>query len=140
MHAALKHLTSSGFPAAKKFLVPSLLIFAASASAADAPRLAGQWSIHQSIAGNENDQDCSFTQDDNKVAGTCKVGEQTTKVSGAIDGKKATWKYDMEYNGSTLTLIYTATLDDAEKFTGSVEVQPYGVTGDFTATRAKPAK
>ena len=33
-----------------------------------------------------------------------------------------------------LTLTYTATLSNAESFSGSVEVAPYGVTGDFTAT------
>jgi hypothetical protein len=57
-----------------------------------------------------------------------------------VDGKKATWKYDMEYNGSTLTLTYTGTLDDADKISGSVEVAPYGVTGNFTGQRAKASK
>jgi hypothetical protein len=34
---------------------------------------------------------------------------------------------------------YTATLSDPEKFSGSVEVAPFGVTGDFTATLSKEA-
>jgi hypothetical protein len=36
-----------------------------------------------------------------------------------------------------LTLVYTATLDDSGKIAGIVEVQPFGVTGDFTATPSK---
>ena len=44
----------------------------------------------------------------------------------------------MDYNGSPLTLTYTATLDDSGKIAGNVEVDPFGVTGDFTAT-AEPA-
>jgi len=122
-------------------LLPSLCLLAASVLAADAPRLAGHWAVHQSIAGNESDQDCTFTlEDNNKVGGSCKIGEQTAKVTGSVDGKKATWKYDMDYNGSTLTLIYAATLDDADKFSGSVEVQPYGVSGEFNAKRSKETK
>jgi hypothetical protein len=125
---------------ATRVLFPSLCLLAASTFAADAPRLAGSWAVHQSIAGNESDQECTFTQDNAKVAGSCKIGEQTAKVAGSVDGKKVTWKYDMEYNGSTLTLIYAATLDDADKFSGSVEVQPYGVSGEFSAKRSKETK
>ena len=48
-----------------------------------------------------------------------------------------TWKYESEYNGSPLTLTYTGTLDDSGKIAGSVDVDPFGVTGDFTATPSK---
>ena len=48
-------------------------------------------------------------------------------------------KYDSDYNGTPLTLSYTATLDDTGKFAGTVEVQPFGVSGDFTATAAAEA-
>jgi hypothetical protein len=121
-------------------ILATTLFCTSSTIAADPPSIAGQWSIHLSIAGNESDQDCTFTVSDAKIAGTCKVNDQTPKVTGTVDGKKLTWKYDVDYNGSTLTLTYTATLDDAEKFSGSVEVSSYGVSGDFTAKRSKPAK
>ena len=61
-------------------------------------------------------------------------------VTGTVDGKKVTWKYDSDYNGTALTLTYTATLDDSDKISGSVEVQPFGVSGDFTATPVKEDK
>ena len=60
-------------------------------------------------------------------------------MTGAVDGKKVTWKFDSEYNGTPLTLTYTATLDDSNKISGSVEVEPFGVSGDFTATPVKDA-
>jgi hypothetical protein len=116
------------------------LVFVTSAFAADAPGIAGQWTVHQSIAGNESDQDCTFALAEGKITGSCKVGDQAPKVTGTADGKKVTWKYDMEYNGSTLTLSYTATLDAADKFSGTVEVAPYGVSGEFTAKRATSSK
>jgi hypothetical protein len=125
---------------AGRFFLAGVFVVAISTPAADAPTIAGEWNIHQSIAGNENDENCSFTVAEGKIAGTCKVNEQTPKVTGTVDGKKLTWNFNVEYQGSTLTLTYTGSLDDADKFTGSVDVQPYGVSGDFTAQRAKSSK
>src|ERR1700733_2908248 len=93
-------------------LLATISFFTSSIIAADVPNIAGQWTIHQSIAGNESDQDCTFTVADGKIAGTCKVNDQTPKVTGTVDANKFTWKYDIEYNGSTLTLTYTGSLDD----------------------------
>jgi len=124
----------------KKFLVTSVLAFSTSTFAAGAPSVSGQWAVHNSIAGNESDQNCTLVQTDNKITGTCKSAEgKDLAVTGSIDGNKVTWQYDSEYNGSPLTLIYTATLDDSGKIAGNVEVQPFSVTGDFTATPVKDA-
>jgi hypothetical protein len=125
----------------KAVLAASTLLFAASAFAAGATSLTGQWSIHNSIAGNDSDQDCKFVQQDNAITGTCKSAEgKDLAVTGTVDGKKVTWKYDSDYNGTALTLTYTATLDDSDKISGSVEVQPFGVSGDFTATPVNEGK
>ena len=122
----------------KIFLAPCALLFASSAFAAGTPGITGQWSIHNSIAGNDSDQQCAFTVADNKISGSCKGSDdKTVQVTGSIDGDKLTWKYEMDYNGTALTLVYTATGGDADKITGSVEVQPFGVTGDFSATPSK---
>jgi hypothetical protein len=124
----------------KVTLISSLLFIAATSTlAAGAASLTGQWTVHNSIAGNESDQECKFVQTDNKLTGTCKGTEKEVELTGSIDGAKVTWKYDSEYNGSPLTLTYTGTLDDAGKITGSVDVEPFGVTGDFTAAPAKEA-
>jgi hypothetical protein len=123
----------------KILLASAAFLFASSAIAAGAPSLTGQWSVHNSISGSESDQECKFVQTDNKLAGSCKSNEKEVQVTGALDGNKVTWKYDSEYNGTPLTLTYTATLDDSGKIAGSVEVQPFGVSGDFTATLSKEA-
>ena len=124
----------------KPTLIASLFIFAAtSALAAGAPTLTGQWTVHNSIAGNESDQECKFVQTETKLTGTCKGTEKDVLITGSIDGNKVTWKYDSEFNGSPLTLTYTGALDDSGKIAGSVDVDPYGVTGDFTATPSKEA-
>jgi hypothetical protein len=81
---------------AERFLLAAAFLFVISTPAADAPTIAGQWNIHQSIAGNENDEDCTFTVSGGKIAGTCKVNEQTPKVTGTVDGKKLTWNFNVE--------------------------------------------
>jgi len=124
----------------KKLLASSVLLFASSAFAAGAPGLTGQWSVHNNIAGNESDQACTFSVADNKISGSCKsIEDKDLPVSGTIDGNKATWQFKTDYNGSELTMVYAASLEDSGKISGRVEVQPFGVTGDFTATPSKEA-
>jgi hypothetical protein len=122
-------------------VVSIFILTATSALAAGAPNLTGQWSIHNSIAGNESDQECKFVQTETTLTGTCKGTDKELQITGSIDGNKVTWKYDSDYNGTPLTLTYKGTIDDAGKITGSVDVDPFSVTGDFTAIPSKePAK
>jgi hypothetical protein len=123
----------------KKLLVFSALLISITAFAAGTPNLTGQWTVHNSIAGNESDQDCKFVQTDNKLTGSCKDTEKEVQVTGSIDKNKVTWTYQSEYNGTPLTLTYTGTLDDSSKIAGNVEVSPFGVTGDFTAVPSRKA-
>src|ERR1700686_3453557 len=118
----------------KRLLAISAFLFASSAFAA--PNLTGKWAIHNNIAGNENDAECQLVATDNKITGSCKFQDKDLPVTGTVDGNQVTWQYQSDYNGSPLTLIYKATLNDTNKFVGTVEVQPFGVTGDFSATPA----
>jgi len=124
----------------KKLLAASLFLLATSAFGVGAAKVAGQWKVHNTIAGNESDQDCTFTVADNKITGNCKTEDRNMQVNGSIAGNKITWRLETEYDGNPLTLTYTAALDDSEQIAGAVDVQPYGVTGEFTATPSKPAK
>lgn len=122
----------------KKVLAVSAVFFASAALAVAAPSLSGKWSIHQSVAGNDSDVTCTFVQTDNAIAGSCKGEEgKELPLKGAIDGTKATWQYDSEYNGTPLTIKYTATLDDPNTIKGTLTVDPFGVDGEFTATPLK---
>ena len=121
----------------KTLVAASALLLASTVFAAGTPNLTGSWSIHNSIAGNESDQECKFVQTENKLTGTCKGQPNDVDITGTLDGNKVSWQYESEYNGTPLTLIYTATLDDSGKISGSVEVQPFAVTGDFTASPSK---
>lgn len=118
----------------------SMAAVSAPAHPADSLDLTGPWALHNSIEGNESDEDCTFTQADNKLTGSCKTADQTMKVTGSVDGKKVSFQYNAEYQGSTLTVTYNATVDNSESFSGTVYVDPYSVSGQFTAKRPKSSK
>jgi type 1 fimbria pilin len=122
----------------KSIFAALFLLFAVSvAFAADQPSISGKWQVHLSISGTENDQTCTFTQKRTELTGTCN-SEQTGTVdlTGKVDGKKITWSYQSEYNGTPLTVNYEGTLDGG-KISGTVTVPEFGAEGEFTATQAK---
>jgi hypothetical protein len=109
------------------------------ACAADTLTLAGKWKLHSSIQGYEGELQCHLTQDGQNVAGTCKSAETpgTLAMNGKIESKQVVLQYKTMYNGDELTIIYTASVENTDKFSGRVDVQPMGVEGEFTATPVK---
>jgi hypothetical protein len=110
---------------------------AVSAAAADVS-VTGKWDVSTSIAGNDAEMTCTFTQKATALTGSCTGQDGDHAVTGKIDGNKVTWEYKTEYNGQPLTLAFSSTVDSDSKFVGTVDVNPMGVSGDFTARRAKP--
>jgi hypothetical protein len=122
----------------KKIAFPLLCALAsiAGAQATSNGAFTGKWKVTSTIAGNESSADCTFTQSGNDISGSC-VGEQgTVKITGKVDGAKVSWSYNSDYNGTALTLKYSGKLD-AGKITGETTVDPFGVSGEFTATAVK---
>ena len=61
----------------KILLLSALLVSSALPSlAADNASLTGKWKIHSSIAGNESDSECTLTQTDDAISGTCISAER----------------------------------------------------------------
>ena len=118
-------------------MLPMLLACASALTfAADAP-LSGNWQVHLSIAGNDNDQTCTFTQKDNDLTGSCVNSDKTTvNIAGKVDGKKVSWSYKSDYNGTPLTVQFSGAIDST-KISGTVNVPEFAVDGDFSATQLK---
>ena len=120
-----------------KQLVFTLLLVSAGSLifAAGSPSLTGKWHVHSSVAGNDNDQNCTFTESDGRLTGSC-VGDDKTSVeiTGTVDGKKVSWSYKSEYNGTPLTVQFDGTVDSSNKISGTVNVPEFSAGGDFTAT------
>ncbi|MDX2152371.1 MAG: hypothetical protein SFV54_16655 [Bryobacteraceae bacterium] len=117
----------------KTFLAALLLIQLTSAQ--DAPSIDGRWRVHSSISGNESDIDCSFSLKDDAFSGPCTSPRGELQITGKLSGKKLTFQFKTMHDGGELTLVYSGEWSSHEKFAGSVEVQPLGVSGAFTAAR-----
>jgi hypothetical protein len=138
-----KHFLPALFLLSLILLVAAAAVPAAAQTPVKAPvaalSLTGKWKVHIAVGGNEQDQQCSFTQTDKTLEGTCDSDHGEVKITGSVDGIKATWKFDSEYQGTPITLTYTGVFDDKGKLTGSVDVAPFNVTGDFEVSAADAA-
>ena len=113
------------------------LALAPAALFAQSPSFDGQWDVHATIGGTVTDMSCTFTQKDAELSGTCGTEQEPHALTGKVDGKTITWQFNTQWEGQTLTVIYTGALESAEKLKGTVDVQPLSVSGDFSATRGK---
>ncbi len=96
----------------------------------------GTWKVHSTVAGNESDSTCTFSQKETALTGTCSSEQGDSKLTGKIDGQQVSWTYISDYNGTALTVKYTGKLA-GDKITGTETIEPFGVSGDFTATLSK---
>jgi hypothetical protein len=145
----------SPLPIFPKAVLPALLSLAAVAAipvraqtqapappahpSAAPPSLTGKWDVHSTVSGNEFHSTCTFTQSDKVLAGTCVSDRGEVKIAGTVDGKNVTWKFDSDYQGAPITLTYTGAFDDKGKLSGSVDVAPFNVTGDFEVSPSDAA-
>lgn len=122
----------------KPLLLSVLLMLTATLlSAADNSSLSGKWQVHTAIGDHEQDQNCTFTQKESDLAGNCSSERGTVEISGKIDGKKVTWMYKSDYQGTPITVNFEGKLESETKITGTVSVPEYSAEGDFTATQSK---
>lgn len=101
------------------------------------PSIGGAWTVRADISGNQSESSCTFTQKESDLTGTCNSDRGAVMITGKVDGKTVSWQFDTQYEGQTLTVYYNGTSQSAEKITGTVNVQPMNVSGEFTATKTK---
>ena len=100
--------------------------------------VAGKWNVSSNVGGTQSEAVCTFTQkDDGALAGTCETDQGPREITGKVEAKNVTWQFNTTWEGQTLTVIYSGTLQEPTKMTGRVDVQPMGVSGEFTATQPK---
>ncbi|MCC7153988.1 MAG: hypothetical protein IT161_05385 [Bryobacterales bacterium] len=120
----------------KSLFLPALFAAMAVVAPAAASEISGQWKLHSNIQGHESDFECTLTQTGQDLAGSCKSGQLELKITGKVEEKKLTFQYKTDYEGQELTIVHTGTLETPAKMAGSVDVQPMGVAGEFTAIQA----
>jgi hypothetical protein len=121
-------------------LLPFVLVsvFALAPAPAPAPDLNATWSLTGSVEGVTFMETCALVQADTKLSGTCKDDIATHDVTGTVAEKSVTFSHASQYEGQALTLSFAGHLDDTGALSGTVDVQPMGYSGTFSATKATP--
>ena len=105
--------------------------------AANAADVSGSWHVTGSVSDTPIDTTCTLTQKDNALTGTCvrKADGKSVDATGSVKDDAVAWHYNSEYNGDPITVTYSGKLAKDGTISGSIVVDPYNATGDFTATK-----
>jgi len=102
------------------------------------PAVPGAWTITGDVQGYPINESCSFRQDKDKIAGTCKNEEgKSYDTTVTIADKKVIFVHGGEYQGDSLTLTFTGAWNEKGELNGDIDVQPLNVSGSFTARKAE---
>jgi len=115
-----------------------LVLLALTSVPALAQDFSGVWKIDGVVADNPVAATCNFKQTEKQITGSCKMdqSDKPLDVKGEVRDKQVTWKYDIDYQGTTYTLTYTGAPDSAAAtIKGTILVNPSDSEGDFTATK-----
>jgi len=124
----------------KLFAAIALSLTATSFAAAATP-VAGSWKIYGDVSGYPVNESCTFSVDkENKVTGTCSLANKSYDVTGTLEDTKLTFKHGGEYEGQALILTWVGTVAEDGSLAGTIDVQPLGYPGTFTAKKAEDDK
>ena len=111
-------------------------ILIASFQAANAADISGSWHVTGSVSDNPVDTTCTLTQKDNALTGTCvRKDGKSVDATGSVKDDAIAWHYNSEYNGDTITINYSGKIGKDGTISGTIVVDPYNATDDFTATK-----
>jgi hypothetical protein len=100
--------------------------------------VAGTWNLSTNVHGNTSTPSCTFKQEAEKITGACSAPNNTqSEVTGEVVDTKVVFRYNIDWEGNALTLVYTGTVESDTTMKGAIDVQPMNVPGEFTATKAK---
>ena len=122
-------------------MLPTLLalVIAAAATVASPAddKISGEWVVHNDIANNSSDMNCTFALKGQDLSGGCTGNDTSVEIAGKVDDSSVSWVYKSVYNGGPITLKYTGSLGTDGLIKGNVLVEEFSVTGDFVATPVK---
>lgn len=99
--------------------------------------VAGTWRITGDIMGNPIDETCTIEQDGATLGGSCDMGGTEYALTGEVKDGKITFEHSGgDYSGQALTLIFSGELTAPESLKGNVTVEPFAVSGPFSASPA----
>jgi len=95
----------------------------------------GTWKIQGDVMGVPVNDVCTIQRNGAALSGSCVMDDGVTyELTGEVRDGNFTFQHGGEYDGEVLTIIYSGTLPPAGEMAGRIDVMPFQVTGDFTAT------
>ncbi len=125
------------------------LLMGLPALAAAPSDVAGNWALTGEVQGIAVLETCTFTIADTALTGSCTTESGKYDTKGKVDGTTVTFHHGGKYNGDDFVITYTGKLGTDGAMTGTMDVDPFSVTGSFTgkkgvaaapATAAAPAQ
>ncbi len=101
--------------------------------------LSGSWTIAGDVQGVAVDETCTVVQTDVALTGSCDTSSGKYDLKGKIDGKTATFSHGGKYQGSDFTITFTGKVGTDGGMTGTLDVDPFNVTGSFSAKKGAAA-
>lgn len=103
--------------------------------------ITGSWQLTGDVAGSPLNTVCDIKQSGALLTGAC-TNEQGEKqpITGEVKGGTFTFHHGGNYQGTELTITYSARLETPTKLAGTLDVQPFSVSGTFTAEPAPARK
>ena len=97
--------------------------------------LTGTWTLKGEVSGVSVMETCTLTQKDTTLTGKCDTSTGKYDTTGKLDGKTATFKHGGTYQGTDLVITYTGKVGSDGAMTGTMDVDPFNVTGSFSAKK-----
>lgn len=115
-----------------------LLFLTATSTLLAQPTVPGSWTITGDVQGYPINETCVFTQDKDKIAGSCKDAEgKAYDTTVTVNDKKVVFVHGGEYEGQALTITFSGTYNDKGELAGAIDVQPLNYDGTFTAKKTE---
>jgi hypothetical protein len=132
-YAATVTVIQKGTPVNAFLLAAAVLSLAALPPAVD-EKFSGEWKIRNDIASNVSEFTCAFTQKAAELTGGCSTEQGPVEITGSVEDTSINWVFKSVYNGGPITLTYRGSLGTDGTIAGSVTVEEFSVTGDWSAT------
>ena len=108
--------------------------------AGTADSVSGTWRIAGDVVGNPVNEVCTLRQAGAAVSGSCRAADvanaKVQDVTGEVKDGQLTFRHGGDYQGTAITLTFTSTTATAKELKGTIDVQPFGVNGTFSAVPA----
>lgn len=119
----------------------ALVFFMAVPAIASAPDtdVSGTWSIAGDVQGVAVEETCTVVQQDVALTGSCDTSSGKYDLKGKLDGKTVTFSHGGKYQGSDFVITFTGKVGTDGNITGTMDVDPFSVTGSFSAKKGAAA-